>query len=126
MGFTTKYYQEFGRASEFLAGKTIDAKEFVAFARKVWPDNESCERHTRTENTRARAAAVFAEEADVFAPTWLAVVNAVSGVVDHTTEKSTRRLDCRLESSWMGAGTALKSKAFELALSKTGYVPSPN
>jgi len=46
--------------------------------------------------------------------TWFGLMNAITETMDYHT--SHRTTDARLNNAWYGAGNALKTKAFELAL----------
>ncbi len=121
LGFVDEGWNKFSEQLQLLSSSTAPRDQAVEYLVKLFG-----EEGVATEDQSPAVAQKCANIWSLFAGegmgsdytssdgTWFGLMNAITETMDYHT--SHRTTDSRLNNSWYGAGNALKTKAFELAL----------
>jgi len=98
-----------------FALRRLTNRELLDYVKRLVPDNEDVESHTRTENLRKEILELHESGigAEVYRGSLMGVLNSVSECVDHAPSKDTNKM---LKSVFFGgSGEKLKLRAFQIA-----------
>ena len=98
-----------------FALRRLTNKELMEYVRRLVPENELAESHTRTENLRKHILEAHESGigAEAYRGTLMGLLNSVSEVTDHAPTKDTNKM---LKSVFFGGQSEkLKLRAFQLA-----------
>lgn len=121
LGFVDKYWKQFRENIEILSRKKIDRDAAAQYLIDLFGDPElSADQQSPAVADKCaniwelyKGAGVGADMKSCKDTAW-GLLNAITQTIDHHTSHHT--IDARLNNAWFGAGNALKTKAFELAL----------
>jgi hypothetical protein len=125
LGFVDEGWNKFSQQLHLLANATAERDRAVEYLVKLFGEEGVATEDQSPAVTQkcANIWSLFTGEgmgSDYTSSdgTWFGLVNAITETMDYHT--SHRTTDSRLNNSWYGAGNALKTKAFELALDYAG------
>jgi phage/plasmid-like protein (TIGR03299 family) len=113
LGVGQNYFKTVQEEIALLGDALLSKDEMTAFTEALIPASDPKEVSTRTKNIRDEVNALFQRGAGNNGATRWDALNAVTDYVDH--RQSTRgQNSTRLETSILGAGAALKQKAYDM------------
>lgn len=126
LGLATGYYAAFGEGADLLAGRQPGKVQLDAYFAALYPDPAGGADPARARSTRMTLHGLFEQGMGQDMPgikrTWWAAYNAVTELVDHHLGNDARR---RMEGSWIGDGSRLKRRAWDLAIELSQRSQSP-